>query len=415
DGSEWNAEVARWNLDRLLTHPKSLSRAVLGAIKSVDVVDASTIKVNLSSPDAALPVLLTRGAATGSAMISKAAVEKLGDDGFAAKGVGTGPMELVLWRRDDQLVLKKWDGYWEKGADGKTLPYLDGYIERYVADPAAALVEVKTGNAHLIDNVRAEDVAGVKADPKLVYWELGWAGPAYFFAGLDATKGPFQNPKLRQAALYAVDREALAKALGQGLARPDYYPFWQPALLGYDEALPSYKYDLAKAKQLVSESGYNNSVEITMSTIAGQPEQRIGELVQEMWGRAGMRVRLDAMEGLAFYTRAATGSFDAGFIREPTLAVDPDLLAERMTKGSVANVFNYNNPALDSCMMEGRGEYDAAKRSEIYKRCQRVIYEDATISSGYRIPENRVFSKAMKGLSLQFLSDDLRGVWLEDR
>jgi ABC-type transport system substrate-binding protein len=118
DGSPLDAEAAKWNLDRARTHPRSPSNTMLEGVQSVEVVNGNTIRVNLKAPNVSLPVLLTRAAPSIAPMVSRAAVENLGDEGFAAKGVGTGPMEIALWEREKRLLLKRWDGYWGKGADG---------------------------------------------------------------------------------------------------------------------------------------------------------------------------------------------------------------------------------------------------------------------------------------------------------
>ena len=94
------------------------------AINSVQVVDDSTIQVNLKQPFAPLLTALSPGAAS-TYIISQAAVDKLGDDAFANAPVGSGPMELVKWARDDVVEVKAKKGYWKQGADGQPLPYLD--------------------------------------------------------------------------------------------------------------------------------------------------------------------------------------------------------------------------------------------------------------------------------------------------
>lgn len=413
DGTDMTAEVVKWNFDRMLTHPKSQTKPILEAVKSVEVVDANTVRFNLNMPSASLPVIVSHGTGGATSLLSKAAMEKLGDDGFAAAPVGSGPMAFQQWLRDDRVTLKKFDGYWEKGVDGQPLPYLDGYVERFIPDPAITLVELKTGNIDLTENIEAKDIATIKATPELVYHELPFAGPVYFIAGFNMTEGPFKNLKLRQAALYATDRESMARALGFGIARPHYYPFWQSSTLGYDETLPRYEYNLDRAKTLVKEAGYPDGVEVVLSVIARQPEQRIGEMQQQMWSQAGIKGKIEALEWLAFNDKLLANRFDTGFWRDSTVAVDPDFTTRRLAKGGPSNFSNYYNPDIEKCMDEGRSNYDDAKRAEIYKRCQKIMYEDAAIGTGYRMPEIKVYAKAVKGFTVQFIFNDLRRVWLD--
>ncbi len=413
DGTDMTAEVVKWNFDRMMTHPKSTAKPNVEAIASVSVVDTNTVRFNLKMPWAALPVVMSRASAGSTLLVGKAAVEKLGDDGFNAAPVGSGPMQFQQWLRDDRVTLKKFDGYWEKGEDGQPLPYLDGYVERFIPDPAITQVEMKAGNVDLSENIEAKDVAAIKANPDLVYFELPFAGPVYWIAGFNMTEGHFKNLKLRQAALHAIDRDAMAKALGFGIAKAHYYPFWQASTIGYDETLPRYEYNLEKAKQLVKEAGFPDGVEVTQSVIARQPEQRIGEMQQQMWAQAGIKGQLEALERLAFNDKLLANRFDTGFWRDSTVALDPDYTFRRFAKGGASNFSNYYNPELEKCFTEGRSNYDEAKRAEIYKRCQRIVYEDAAIGSGYRMPEIKVYNKAVKGHTVQFIFNDLRRVWLD--
>jgi peptide/nickel transport system substrate-binding protein len=413
DGTEMNAEAVKWNFTRMLTHPKAQTKPALEAVKSVDVVDQYTARFNLNMPSASLPVIISRGSGGGIYLLSKTALEKLGDDGFMNAPVGSGPMQFQQWLRDDRVTLKKFDGYWEKGADGQSLPYLEGYVERFIPDPAITQVELKSGNIDLSENIDAKDVAAIKSNPDLVYKELPFAGPVYWIAGFNMTVGNFKNLKLRQAALSAIDRDAMAKTLGFGIAKAHYYPFWQSATLGYDETLPKYEYNLEKAKQLVKEAGFPDGVEVTQSVIARQPEQRIGEIQQQMWAQAGIKGQLEALERLAFNDKLLANRFDTGFWRDSTVAVDPDFTGRRFAKGGPSNFSNYVNADLEKCFADGRSNYDEAKRAEIYKRCQRIVYEDAAIGSGYRMPEIKVYNKAVKGHTVQFIFNDLRQVWLD--
>jgi len=88
---------------------------------------------------------------------------------------------------------------------------------------------------HLLESVAPKDVAAIKADANLAIDEVPWYPNCYFQLWFNATAAPFDNVKLRQAVLYAIDREGMAKAMGFGLAVPFYYPLFTTASMGYDE------------------------------------------------------------------------------------------------------------------------------------------------------------------------------------
>jgi peptide/nickel transport system substrate-binding protein len=416
DGSDFNAEVAKWNLDRMRQHPKSGKKDDVTAIQGVDVVGSHAIRVSLKVPSASLLVNLS--AAAGRAeMISRVAVDKLGDDQFGRQPVGTGPMRYVEWVPDDRLVLKRFDGYWRTGADGKPLPYLDGVVFRVITDPAVGILELRAGAMDLTDGIEAKDVARVKAVPDLVYREVPQSGQIYFTLGFNPKSGPFaRNQKLRQAALHALNREAMAKALGFGQARPHYYVYSGPGTLGYDESVPRHEYSPARVRELLREAGHPGGVEVTLTVINRAAEMRISEVVKQMWDALGIRTTLEVFERLAWIQKVKAFDFQACFWRGGTL-MDPDLATRNLTTGGPGNWNSWSNPAFDRCMDEGRSTYDERARHEIYKRCQRILQEDAFVGTGFLIPQNIVHHRSVKGIRVQSTNPwallDFRETWLD--
>src|SRR5262249_44638967 len=119
DGTDFNAEVARFNFNRMKTEPKSVRKGEVASIESVEVVDSHTIKISLRRPDAALLATLTDRAGM---MISPKVIQERGAElERNAKGAGTGPFEFVEWIKDDHLLLKRNDNYWNKQGG----PHLD--------------------------------------------------------------------------------------------------------------------------------------------------------------------------------------------------------------------------------------------------------------------------------------------------
>ncbi len=377
-------------------------------------MDPYTVRINLKNPSAATLILMSRWNDSSFSLISKAAFDSLGEEKSQSQPVGSGPMQFVQWQRDDRVTLKKWDKYWMKGADGQPLPYLDGYIERFIQDPSVTLLEMRAGNLEMTENVDAKDIAPIKSNPDLVYLELPWTGSHYFTAGFAAksSRPEVQNVKVRQAAWHALDRESMAKALGFGIAKAHYYPYWGEGMLGWDEKNPKYEFSEAKARQLLTEAGYPNGVDITLSVITRQPELRIGEMVKSMWDKMGIRTTLESMERLAWIDKVQSGKADAFFWRQAPVP-DPDLARRGLVTGAAANWPGYSNPDLDKCMDSGVMEQDAKKRDEIYKQCQKLIYDSAYWGVGYFLPNNFVYHKGVKGVKLVWSRAILTEAWLD--
>ncbi len=148
DGSDLTGEVVKWNIDRMRSDPKAVLRTQLTAIDAVDAVDTSTVRVKLKAPSPAMLRILSSG--SQQAIISKAHFDKVGADGLALNPSGTGPMKLKSFKQDDRAVLEPFKDYWQNGADGKPLPYIDEFVFRYMPDLSTALVELQSGGVHAV-------------------------------------------------------------------------------------------------------------------------------------------------------------------------------------------------------------------------------------------------------------------------
>ncbi len=387
----------------------------MAEIASVDVIDAETLRLNLkiASPTVLYKSTMATGGgeSCGPGMMSKVATEKLGDD-VGTKPVGTGPMQFEQWLRDDRVILKKFDGYWKMGADGKPLPYLDSFEERFQPDVTVSMLEMKAGAIDHMQEIPGKDIAAVKADPNVQYVDTAaWASAPYFAAALNPTKGPFSNNlKLRQAAFYGVDREAMAKVLGFGVGVPAYYLYWTKTTLGYDDSVPKFTFEPEKAKQLVAEAGHPNGVNISLTHINRDEDNKIAQMVKDMWDKVGIKTTIDSMERLAFVAKTQSCEFEANFGRMYS-SPDPDFYSNLLVTGASANFACTNIPALDKCLEEGRTTYDAKQRHEIYKRCLTIAHENAYQTVGYGKPFTFQHAKGLKGWKIQWQLMDFKEAW----
>ena len=211
DGSDLTAEAVKWNFDRILNPATgSIRRSELASIKSVDVVDPLRVKSStLKEPDATLLAALSDRAGM---IVSPAAVEKHGKD-FARYAVGTGPFQFVEWVKDDHLTVRRFPGYWKAG-----LPYLDEVVYKGIPDNTVKLTALRTGTLDLIDDLPPKDIAATRANPKLRVVET--PGLGYRRIELNHTRPPFNNKALRQAVAWAINRDAIHRAVFFGAGAP---------------------------------------------------------------------------------------------------------------------------------------------------------------------------------------------------
>ena len=216
DGTDFNAEAAKFNFNRMKTEPKSVRKGEVASIESVDVVDPYTIKINLRRPDAALLATLTDRA--GMMVSPKVAQERGPELERNAKGAGTGPFEFVEWVKDDHLLIKRNDNYWNKQGG----PYLDRIRYRPIPDDTVKLQSLQAGEIDVMDYVQPRDVAAVKADKNVVVLDV--PSLASFAYQLNHTRPPFDNKALRQAVAYAIDLEQVVKGVWLNVGVPSNGP-----------------------------------------------------------------------------------------------------------------------------------------------------------------------------------------------
>jgi ABC-type transport system substrate-binding protein len=251
----------------------------------------------------------------------------------------------------------------------------------------------------------------VKADPNLSVIMIAWS-PNRWFSGFNDKKSPFgTNVKLRQATQYATDRESLAKVIGFGTGWPGFFHGWIPAWSGYDESLPKYTFDLNKAQQLVKESGVQNP-QLEYLHYVPTTHKQVAEILQQMWSQAGIKMVLMPAEQAAARDKVKSGEFD---FSAWTMAPSPDPAHyERMfTCAGAANWSNYCNKEMDKCMFDAQAELDPAKRAEQYKKCQKIVYEDAQLSNMFNTALIETHRKEVKNLKMQIHSRDVQEVWLD--
>jgi ABC-type transport system substrate-binding protein len=318
------------------------------------------------------------------------------------------------WQSASQLTLVRNPNYWEKAPDGQSLPYLDKIVYRFVPDDSVRLTELRSGASDITDLIRGRDVPAAKGDPNLVYIEDQGNGNRYRFF-FNGKRGIFKdNVKLRQAVQYAIDRDAIAKALGGGNGIPQKYDV-TPGTIGYDESLPFYTYDPAKAKQLLTESGAGSSVTFRLTVIAREADQQQAQMIQQMLDKIGVKVTIDALERVAWGTKVRTeNDFDMATQRTGTSA-DPDpLYTLAWAADGPAAYIRANEPEILKCLADGRSSYEAAKRQTTYLRCETLMHEASWWGYVWLQPWNYLINKKVQGVTQMWLSNNWREevLWL---
>ena len=390
DGTDFNAEAAKFNFNRMKTEPKSVRKGELANVDSVDVVDASTVKLNLKKPDAALLATLTDRA--GMMVSPKVVQERGGELERNAKGAGTGPFEFVEWVRDDHLLIKRNDSYWNKQGG----PYLDRVRYRPIPDDTVKLQSLQAGEIDVIDYVQPRDVAAVKADKNLVVVDV--PSLADFAYQLCQLKPPFNSKPLRQAVAYALDLDQIVKGVWLNVGVPANGPI-PPTSWAYDKSIPPIKRDLAKAKAKLAEGGKAGGFGFTMTTNNLPINVQEAEVMQAQLAEAGIQMKIKLVDGATLISDGNAKNFEM-ISYQWSGRPDPDGNIYQFFKTSPGTSLNWSgisNPKLDALLDQTREVGGQAERKKLYSEVTRILQDELPMVFIVHPIEPKAFNPKVQG------------------
>jgi peptide/nickel transport system substrate-binding protein len=399
DGSDLTAEVVAWNIARMVQDPKSFAANYLQAVdrqNPATVIDPLTVRVNLTRPSSATLTSLS-DANTNTFIVSKQLADQKGAAALRATPIGTGPFKFVSFNAGDKLVVTKNENYWEKGADGQPLPYVDGITYRVIIEATTQFNEMRAGTADLMANVPGRNVPAAKQIATARYIDAPFNGVKrqFFF---NALKPPFKdNLPLRQAVQYAIDRNAIAKALGVELGVVIPYEL-VPGQLGYSDKVPAYTYDPEKAKALLQQAGVTLPVPVRLTVHNREVDQQQAQLIQQMLDKVGIKITLDVVERTAWGDKVRLNNDFEMATRQAGVLIDPtdDLLITWAEEGNSA-YSRAKVPGLIDTLRAADAEYDQAKRQELFVKAQTLMYESAWMGYIWFEQGNFLVNKRVQG------------------
>ena len=370
DGEAFDAEAAKFSLERHMTIQGSFRKPELAAVDHVEVADALTIRIVLKTPFAPLIAQLTDRA--GMMMSPKAAREA--GDKFGLKPICAGPYRFVERVQQDRMVFEKFADYWDKDN-----VHIDRVVFLPIVDATVRLASLKSGGLELIERLLATDLKEVRADPKLklaTVIELGYQGLDINVGNGDAAKNPLgQSAKVRQAFDLAIDREALNQVVFNGEFLPG-NQWVSPENPYYQNSLPVRKRDVDKARALLKEAGVTGPFDVDFMVPKGAETQSVAEVIQAMEAEIGINLKLRVTEFATSLKQSEDGRYQA-YLLAWSGRTDPDgnVYIFHKTKAP-QNAPGYSNPEVDRLLDESRVPSDTAARKAIYEKITRIILED---------------------------------------
>jgi ABC-type transport system substrate-binding protein len=377
DGTPFNAEAVKANLEWVLNTenaaPFRFLLVVGGQEPQVEVVDEYTVAITTSMPFAPLPAHLSHGAL---AMISPAALEQ-GGDFLASNAIGTGPYVLSAWNRAEQVVLTRNADYWGEAPPTETLVF------RVVPEAGARLVEIEAGTVDVAVRIPPADIPRLEANSDITVEITPGLRTIYIF--FNTTAEPFDNPLVRQAVNYAVDKQAIVESLFEGAARTSDAPF-APAIFGYAPQEP-YAYDPDRARELLAEAGIAEGTTVVLyhPTERYPQDALVADAVRSQLGEVGLNVELRTLEWTQYvpHVRRPLEENDIQFAMlgwgTPTMDADYALFA-LFHSSEFPPGFNgafFDNPDVDALLEEARSTLDPEARQAAYSEAIAIIWEQA--------------------------------------
>lgn len=386
DGTPFNAEAVRFNLDRI-ADPATMAMVAstfLGPYDKTEILDEHTAKVVYKAPYAPGLDAFSLGFL---AMVSPAGVNKYGPD-FARNVVGTGPFMWSEYTRDERIGMVRNPNYrWASPIFSNPGPaYLEKVTYKLIGDHAVRAGMIRTGELHILEGVPEVQVESFRGEGFEVF-----ATPAPGFPGaalINTQRFPTDDVDVRRAIIYGTDREAIAEAVWFNVWPVAHGPLTK-ASWAYDPMVESYyPYDPGKARQVLEDTGWKvgsdgirvkDGERLQIDLIYAAGTWLWTELFQAQMKEIGVDINIVQLEQLA--AGEASGKGEANI--SPTLysASDPSILSLVFHSRTIG-MFNwtfYADPELDQLLDVAITQMDTVERKQTYSEIQKTIMEQALI------------------------------------
>jgi len=377
-------------------------------LEGVKALDENTLQVTLSYPYADFVTTL------GHVVfypVRQADIEQWGDE-YTKHINGTGPFKFVEWVDDQHVKLVRNDDYYGEKAK------LDGVDYMIYADENTAFLEFKAGNLHETQ-IPVGKIQATIDDPK--YGDYCFTSPllGINYYGM-ALEFPIfkENPKLREAINYAIDKENICEVLYEGNPTPA-TGFVPPGIPGFKENQAPYTYDVEKAKEILAEAGFPGGEGIPTLQFGyntGSGHEILGEAIQADMAEIGISMEIQGYEWVTLLDKAKNGEltfYRLGWSADfPTM---DNFLYPLFHSQSYDNYGGYNNPEVDRMLVEARSIADEEERHLKYQEIEKTILNDHAFLLVYFYGLRRVIQPNVKGFVLDAMDNyDLSKVWIEE-
>lgn len=387
DGSDFTAKDVKFSIERIpnVTGPNP-STIYVRRVASVEIVDDYTVRVKTNGPAPTLPNDFIRLFVVSHKAAADYSTKDSSAEGFntGKATIGTGPYKFVSWAPTQDLVLEKFDGYW----DGPQ-PW-DKVVRKEIPNDAARVAQLKAGQVDLISKVPATDLASIESDSALQviktesiyipYLEFDFrkdSPQVWDNSGKKLDKNPFLDAKVREAFDLALDRETIVEFALEGMGVVS-TQLVSPNIFGYNKTIAAPAFDVEKARKLMAEAGYPDGFKVALSYANDRMPTELGPTVAQMLAAINVTVDVQGVPAAVFNPAKTRGEYSLYMASWGTLTGEANyMLSSLMHTNDAAkslgafNVRGYSNPQMDKLIEGAAVEMDEGKR--------RAMLEDANL------------------------------------
>ena len=426
DGSEFNADVVKWNLDRKVELKKPLWDLI--PFESVEVIDPLTVQVTLTRPSLGMYGIL---ATKTWSMYSPSFVESVGEEGILSQASGTGPFMVEEFIPNEVLRLVKNPNYWQEG-----LPYLDGVEFQVIPDINTRATMLEAGDVDIAMDISIQDKERLKGNSELNIVDR--LGSQQLYITMNNLKAPLDDVRVRQAINYAVDKEGIINAVFLGAyAQVANAVYLMPTINGYSEA-GNYAYDPEQANALLDEAGWTERNADGIRVKDGEPmilkiytrrggqagDIEIVELTQGMLKEVGVGLDVQVLDSAAFVSTVTKVPEEADYhmanLSVGVFTGDAEYIMLTFYACDSAAPRYYNrayfcDAEVDAKIQESLTITDLDARNAIYAEINKMVVDQAPILQLFDVILTISMSNDVKGVYFEPAGNNWPGKysWLD--
>lgn len=369
NGEKFTAADVKYTFDRILDKATGSPYVPnYAAIDGIEVLSPTQVQFTLKQPFGPFLTNLSLNAQIVNQKAIEAGNSKL-------HPIGTGPFQFASWTQNQNLVVKRFDGYFTAKQ-----PYLDGIKFEFLQNNQTRIQALESGQLDWADAVPLSQLPGLKSGSSVRVVGSSAAGIPDFLA-FNTAKPPFNNKALRQAIAYAIGTAEIVKLAYFGVGA-------EPGGQEVGSASPWYggtnpygtTPNIAKAKQMLAQAGHPRGLTFEYLGLPQYPNLlTTGEVIQSQLKKIGVTMNITQMESTAWLDKYVASDFEA------TTAywagtVDPDNFYSNIILSTAAENFSkYKNPAVDKLIKQANTATTVAERKPLYEKIRSLVWEDCPL------------------------------------